>query len=294
MFERLVVPLDGSKLGEMAIPWAEEIASIFNSEISFISVSENESAEEVKTREGYLNQQIEKLAGQSSTKEGTIISSFKPVILKGEPAQEIITYTREQNSGLLTLVSHGRSGIMPWPMGSTAARILSRVDCPVLFIRAQKSVTNSSSLLQHILLALDGSEKGEAIIPNIVEIAQRISVLVTLLQVIPIERHIVTIGGESTALLPKMQIDRLRKEADEYLKSIEIRFPIGRVKSLVYQGDPAREIMEFAENRNVSLIGITTRGRTDTGEWRFGQVAYKMIHSSNTPVLIVRSTPDRR
>ena len=41
MYDRLVVPLDGSKLAEVALPYAEELAGKMNSEIVLLSVLES-------------------------------------------------------------------------------------------------------------------------------------------------------------------------------------------------------------------------------------------------------------
>jgi nucleotide-binding universal stress UspA family protein len=285
MFERIAIPLDGSELGELALPWATEIASIFNSEVSVISVSDNESIEERRMRETYLEHKVENINNQL-LKLNTKVNMF---VLVGEPATKIVEYTQQQKINLLILVSHGRSGIMPWPMGSTASRILSRVNCHVLFIRARKVTSQQPSLLQHVLVALDGSNKSEEVIPYLAELAARVSVRVTLFQVISPEREVVTIGGMNTVQIPRMQLDRLTREANDYLRNNETKFPTGRVESIVRTGSPAHEILQFAESNNINLIGITTRGQSETGEWQFGQVAHKLIHSSILPVLLVKT-----
>ncbi len=41
MFERILIPLDGSELGELALPYAEELTGTFNSEVELVSVCES-------------------------------------------------------------------------------------------------------------------------------------------------------------------------------------------------------------------------------------------------------------
>ena len=46
MYERIVIPLDGSKLAEVALPYAEELATKIDSDIILLSVLESEEVHE--------------------------------------------------------------------------------------------------------------------------------------------------------------------------------------------------------------------------------------------------------
>ena len=58
MYDRLIVPLDGSKLAETALPYAEELAGKMNSEIVLLSVLESGEADEYKKHQIYPNKMI--------------------------------------------------------------------------------------------------------------------------------------------------------------------------------------------------------------------------------------------
>ncbi len=290
MFERIIVPLDGSELGEQAIPWAAEIAAIMNSEIHFISVSQNESIDEKRMRQGYLEHKTHIVESQFEV-SGTrsLASKTRSAILEGDSASKIIEYARQQDAGLLVLVSHGKSGIMSWAMGSTASRILSRVKCPVLFIRAMLKVIRPNPLLQQILVPLDGSPKSEEIVPYINTLGTKVAVQVTFVQVINPDRSVISVAGERTVRLPKFELDRLEVDAKAYLNNLVLELPAYQVNTKVCIGKPAFEIMQYAETNNISLIGVTTRGQTRSSEWQFGQIVHKLTQSSKTPLLLVQS-----
>jgi nucleotide-binding universal stress UspA family protein len=64
MFERILVPLDGSDLGEMALPWAVEVAAALRSEIDIVGVSETSNEELRNMQRGYLERKAEQAAAQ--------------------------------------------------------------------------------------------------------------------------------------------------------------------------------------------------------------------------------------
>ena len=85
MFSRILVPLDGSKLAETALPYAEELAGAFNSEVILIGVVEPAGSQYLHMHQLYA-ERMAKLV-RSHIKGGTRVK-VKSVSLVGEPAQE--------------------------------------------------------------------------------------------------------------------------------------------------------------------------------------------------------------
>jgi nucleotide-binding universal stress UspA family protein len=77
----------------------------------------------------------------------------------------------------------------------------------------------------------------------------------------------------------------------DYLKSISERLSGKGIKSTyeVVTGDPADKIVEYAEDEKVSLIAMSTHGRTGLARWVLGSVADKVLHGARMPILLVRS-----
>ncbi len=76
----------------------------------------------------------------------------------------------------------------------------------------------------------------------------------------------------------------LEKRAGE-LQSLGIK-----ASQLVTQGNPADEILDFAEKNDIGLIIISTHGRTGISHWALGSIASKVLQRSRIPVLLIRST----
>jgi nucleotide-binding universal stress UspA family protein len=61
------------------------------------------------------------------------------------------------------------------------------------------------------------------------------------------------------------------------------------VKTVIVEGDPAEEILKYAEEENVTQIMVATHGRTGLSRWALGSVAYKIGTASVKPVCLIRA-----
>jgi nucleotide-binding universal stress UspA family protein len=141
----IIVPLDGSPLAEMAIPYAVELASTLDLDITLvralalpapISMAEDqaENGQEVgdlmgKEAQDYLNEKAERLRAQGVKKIST-------AAVAGPAAETIITLTEEKPQSLVVMCTHGKSGVRGWILGSVTERVTRHANEPVLVIRA--------------------------------------------------------------------------------------------------------------------------------------------------------------
>ena len=285
MWERILVPLDGSNLAELALPYAEELAAAFNSEVILLYVSEPAENQYRHMHQLY----IEELAGQMKKR----INKVSPLVLSGRPAEGVIGYAEKNDVGLVIMSSHGRSGITAWATGSVASKVLQAATVPLLLIRAAKPKrkVQRKVLLKRVLLPLDGSEAGEAAVSYVGELMDRLESEVILFGVVAAGQHIRTVGGLDYILYPEQHLEAVKTEAREYLDKVYRRLKgrKGRVRVEIRVGDVAREIIKFAEEINASLIAISSHGHSGMTKWVFGSIANKIVQASNTPVMVVRA-----
>jgi nucleotide-binding universal stress UspA family protein len=290
MWKRILVPLDGSNLAELAIPYAEEIAAAFNSEIVLLNVSEPAESQYCHMHQLYLEEIAKQVREHIKGRRPDMV---RAVVLSGEPAKQIIDYAWRRKVGLIIMTSHGRSGITQWATGSVANKVLNATRVPVSLIKVVKPPQRvpGKPLLNKILLPLDGSKAGEAALPYIRELINRLESEVTLFGVVPAGQHVRTVGGLDYILYPEQDLKRLKDEAREYLDRVCHRLSGGKatVKVELKVGDVAREIIKFAEEMNVSLIAISAHGHSGVEKWVFGSIAHKVLQASNTSVLLVRA-----
>ncbi len=150
MFERILVPLDGSKLAECALPYAEKLAKgCKTEEIVLVSVTEPTQGyrliedpdqplgerlepETVGKKERPAQKYLRKIA---KTLEAKGIKVRTEVLL-GKPADEIAIFAKYNDIKIIVMSSHGRSGPSRWAYGSVADKVFRASAVPVLMVRA--------------------------------------------------------------------------------------------------------------------------------------------------------------
>ncbi len=146
-----------------------------------------------------------------------------------------------------------------------------------------------------ILVPLDGTEKGEAVIPRLEELVlgsiPDTESEITLVKVIPITNCNVLTHDER-AQLPYTESDReeLTRESQEYLERVAAKLRVKgfKVKTMVRIGQPAKEIVKAAHETDANLIAMATHGRNGIIRWPKGSVPDKVIRLENKiPVLAV-------
>jgi nucleotide-binding universal stress UspA family protein len=146
LVKRIVVPLDGSDVGEAALPWAVELAQQLEAELIFYQVvkhvmvlategaamSSEMYEEEEKFRRAAANAYLEDI-GKSALEKGLSISH---ALGSGPPADQIIDYAEANQIDLIAMSTHGRSGISRWVFGSVTDKVLHSGNTAVLTVRA--------------------------------------------------------------------------------------------------------------------------------------------------------------
>jgi len=151
MFERILVPLDGSEVGEAALPYVEELVSKLTPktkvEVTLFqivtSLSHYVIAGDAGAQIPYTEKEVEQIkkkaeryldgVGEHLSKKGAIVKSK---VATGNAAAEIIKAAHEINADLVAMSTHGRSGLRRWALGSVTDKVLREGKVPLLTVRA--------------------------------------------------------------------------------------------------------------------------------------------------------------
>jgi len=306
MFKRLLVPLDGSELAEIALPYAEELAIHLGSELILVNVrmpSENPNNPEHKVYLSKMAVTIEQDVNKSPTlppgenlKVASVIIGLSGMLT--HPAEEILDYAEKENISLIVMATHGRTGISRWTLGSTANKVARASKCPVLLIRANTDVPKSVHL-EKILVPLDGSKQSEVVLPYIENLASQLKTKISLLNVVEPPYHIYPVYNEAdyygSAGMVKVpysaeEIKPLKSGAEEYLHKVSSKLMAEGIKtsSEVRIGSAGEEIIEAEGEIHPDMVAMSTHGHSGFGRWEHGSIADKVLHHGNTPLLLVR------
>ena len=150
MYEKIMVPLDGSELAECVLPHVEIfIKGRYTTHVVFVRVvppaaviyggdfvvspeilRENESAQ-ISAAKDYLGKIIHRLKH-----EGVTLNSE---VLVGRVSDSLADFTEKNDFDLVLIATHGRSGVKRWVRGSVADKVLRGSNIPVLMVRAPGS-----------------------------------------------------------------------------------------------------------------------------------------------------------
>jgi nucleotide-binding universal stress UspA family protein len=142
MFNKILVPLDGSELAAKVLPTVVELAKTFKSKVTLFHSCHTEvhgeaspavlaaaPPAEKKACEAFLSEAGKNLQGQGINVDW--------VCDEGVPARQIIAYAQKNNEDLICMATHGR-GEMAWVLGSTAEKVAAHATVPVLLIRVME------------------------------------------------------------------------------------------------------------------------------------------------------------
>ncbi len=130
----VIVPLDGSSLAEQVLPHTVALAQALCLSVTLVRVSSHQ--EEAEARD-YLQEVAGKLHQQG-------VSSVKVVVLNGHPVTAIVDIARDIPNCLVTMTTHGHSGIGRWILGSVTDRVVRQSGSAVLVVHPRVRITRPS------------------------------------------------------------------------------------------------------------------------------------------------------
>ena len=297
MYKRMLIPLDGSKTAEAVLPYARTLARRLGLEVELLGVVDVRALamEFADGRSRLFENMIDDIALSNEAYLKRIAITFansgvKCTVENGRP-EEVITEKAGENTTLITMATHGRSGLNRFLMGSIAEKVLRAATAPILLVRANEGVdSDGEATLNSVVVPLDGSELAETVLPSVVDLVRQLDLEVILLRTYNLSASIY--AGPAYPVQYEEIRTALRDEAQDYLekKVAELkRLGIAKVSSITPEGLSADEIIALGRKLPDNLIAMCTHGRTGVGRWAFGSVTETVVRHSGDPVLIIRA-----
>jgi len=279
LFERILIPLDGSPVSEAVLSQVERIVRRTDSELVLLRAAPKgvypyadlpvTLEREVEEAKAYVQQIASRLSEQGARARG--------IVRDGSPAGAILDLAQQENITLIAMATHGRTGLSRWVFGSVAEKVLRASPVPLLLLRsfvADSARTSATPLaIRKILVPVERFRLD--ILPFVREFAQLFGSRIVLL-------HVVEPGEDAAA----------RAEARREAESVGQRLQEDQIPTVILERegpDPAQEILRACQDEGAGMIAITTHGRSGLTRWVLGSVAEKVLRSATVPLLIVRN-----
>jgi len=284
LFARMLVPLDGSPEAESILYQAQKLLCGKKGEVLLFHVLD--AASEVANpgrAEKYLERVEKRLTPYGAR--------VRRILRSGPVDSAVLDTIRSERISLVAISSHGGQTSANTPLSCTVETIVQSTDVPVFLSRAFEVGPDGTlvpskcepSNIRRILVPLDGSSVGEAVLPYVRELALMLDARVVILHVDPERR-----AGEG-----EWEENRGTGVPDERIAVAAGTLSAAGLEtmSLSLGGDPATTILEFGRPSAVDLIALATRGR---GGPQLGPVAERVLQEALLPTLLVRANGPSR
>lgn len=301
----MIVPLDGSEVAKSVLPYATELAGRYGIQPIFLYVCDSHETNSLAVYRAYIEHVAEDITKQSreiqkstGTQKQYQRLKAEGEVVTGHPAEEILRYADEKKADLILMVTHGRSGVKRWALGSVADKVLRSSTVPVWLIRAADPANKigEKESVKTILVPLDGSELAESVLPHVEMLVKQgnsedIKVVLIMvcepLAILPISTLEVPVNWGN---IMEEHMAYAKKAATQYLARVAAHLTKAglKVSSEVIEGHPAHEIINYANKTPDSIIAMATHGRSGLGRWAYGSTAEKVLSGASHPILLVR------
>ena len=269
----VLVPLDGSVRGEIALSWAQTLPA---QRIRLLQICSRENADDA-TR--YLEDVAARLRLPGCEIETRV--AF------GDPAEGIVADAVDVD--MIVMCTQGAGGGGRLLYGSVADRVARHAPAPTLLLRGGSHPVTTESV-RRLVVPLDGSPA-----------AERALALTTLLaRTLGVSVHLVTADDSTTSAAMPDTGDRPRGSSEAtpetttdaaraYLEQVAapLRATSIPISTEVREGPAALEVMATLQHGD--LLILTTHGRGAARRWQIGNVAEKLLRQATAPVALVRA-----
>jgi nucleotide-binding universal stress UspA family protein len=303
-FAHLLVPLDGSRLAEAALPAALALARWFGAQVTLLHVLERTAPTHVhgephlRARDealAYLTAHARWLAAEGVAAQVHVDAAGAHAGPSGaDIAASIAAEAAAHGADLIVLCTHGSGGLRGLLFGRVAQQVLARGRVPVLLVRPHAAGRARPFRCRRVLVPLDGSETAEGALAPAAALARAAGASLLLMWVVPTAATVSGDRGPAARLMPTAAAALLEDEAAQaraYLDGLvaTLRGDGLDARAQVERGDPVAALMAAAAREEIDLIVMTTHGRSGLAAVWAGSVASRLVAQSPLPVLLVRT-----
>ena len=272
--QKILVPVDGSTSSLVAEETAAKIAKKTGATVTILYViKEFEVVYKLpRNIEEEISSHVQQEAGKIISEarilfmeEGVGVDS--KIIMWRDPAESILKLSKDYE--LIVMGARGENEKDLYALGSVTKKVMRYAKQPVL-------IAKNVSTLSNILTCVDGSENSFNALKYGIQLAEKMSANVTLLNVL--EKRMFEYAQEIVKDLGKKVLSKAVEVIGETKLKINERLEVGV---------PSDVIVEVAEEGNYELIIMGSRGLGKVKRFLFGSVSEDVSHKAKCSVLIV-------
>ena len=210
------------------------------------------------------------------------------MVRRGSPAEEIIKACRDTGADIVVLGLKGKGDSPEFLLGGVAHKVIKYAPCSVLIAKGEAQTVTK------VLVPLDGSEYSAEVVDCLLRIPLPLHTEILLTAVV--QSYAAALMGTPTLDMEtnrRILIDVQRAEdevAKRLLAQAAVRFQERGYSAvaIIARGDPSRQILREAKQRNVDLVALGAKGLTGVTSFLLGSVAQRVTRYAPCSTLLVR------
>lgn len=285
MYERILLPVDGSEHAAEIVHHAAELAQWTDATIDvlFVADTTRDSVTVVETNvvDALVQEGEEIVADVVSTLESLGVD-YGTDVVQGNPAPTIVDYAERYDYDLIVLPTHGRTGLSRYLLGSVTEKVVRLSDVPVLTAQMRPD-ERLIFPYENVLIPTDGSTGSKAAATHGLALAETLDATVHVLSVVDDS----SLGLDVRSVLSEAELERPAFDAVEDVVTKANEYELVDIQTHVEYGSPAEAIREHIETNDIHAVVMGTSGRRGADRILLGSVAEKTIRSAPVPVITV-------
>jgi nucleotide-binding universal stress UspA family protein len=287
MYDRILVPTDGSSVAEAAVETAVALGGRFGADLHVAHVLEladarpaadDETVAELVEAGERAVARLGRLAGEYGVDATTeVIEGRGPVPLH----RSILDAAAEFDADCVVMGTHGRTGLERALLGSVTARTLREASIPVVTVDADSALYPEATV-DRLLVPTDGDDAAAAAFDHAETLAASTGATLYLVHVI--NTRVAATGNLGLVL---SQLEESGEAIVEETVTNAERLDPDRIESALVRGSPDRSIVRYAADYDVDCIVMGTHGRSGIERYVLGSVAERVVRIADVPVVVL-------
>jgi nucleotide-binding universal stress UspA family protein len=285
MYDRILVPVDGSDPAKRAVGYGTLLAEAYDAELELLHVLHG-GQQDSETRESGRERGEAVLAAARERVDGRV--TVETTLLEGVPHRTVVDRVDDSDADLVVMGRRGRTGLGEGLLGSVTERVVVGVEVPVAVVPGGDPEDVPEGL-STVLLPTDGSENAEAASPHAVDLVGRFGADLHVVTVVDVQ----SAGGLfSAGGVTEEFVDRLdeggREAVERMVAAVREGDPDLDPTTAVVHGTPHEGLRDYVTENGVDLVAMGSRGRSNIERQLFGSVTKRVLRVVDVPVLVVR------
>ena len=327
MFNRVLVPLDGTEVSEGIIPFVKWLAGGMKMGVVLARAVDIHHTQD-ESFDSALGRILRKLSDGGTKFPSDSSADFEPwelelvarierelkapldsiatrlsqagittetIVAYGPASETIIRVAQETGCDLIAMSTRGRSVLTSGLLGSVTYKVIHESPIPILSITPERARLHAEDNvdINHLVVPLDGSEFAETVLSHAATLARQMNLRVILLRVIPDQSALFDDSNFAldeilTGIEPKTT-----KRVHDYMEGAAARLRNSglEVNEVLLSGKVSTEIVNYAQGLEHGMIALATHGRSGVSRLLLGSIAEAVIRESGCPVLVIRPAP---